>query len=55
MFDGVLGWPDGGFKLDGAFLIFGPFFSGGLIVDDFLAAVDFSSSGPRLDFVGGVR
>lgn len=43
----------GGFKLDDAFPISCPFFSGGLIVNDFLVAMGFSDSGPRLDFVGG--
>lgn len=50
-----VGWPDSGFKLDYAFLISNPFFSGGQFVDNFLAAMGSSHNRYQLAFVGGTE
>lgn len=48
-----LGWPDRGSKLDDAFLVFAPFFSGGPIFGSLSEWDDFSGSKSPLAFDGG--
>lgn len=53
MVKGDLKWLDGGSKLDDAFLVFAPFFSGGPLLGYFSATEGFSDSGSQLYFIGG--